>query len=279
MTETPTKDPLAVQGATETDATQGGDAGAPKAPDPAPNKAPEKTEEAPKTDDPGKEETPSDPAKDAPEDAPEATSEEWDATGDKALDDAISMLREGGLKKSEAEAIFAEVIKTQDITKVDLPALEKALGKSAANLVVLGVTDYIRRTQEKNAAITTLVHETVGGKEAWDVATGWANERAKTDTKFAAELGEVADMLDRGGWQAKAAALHLQGLYEGAKENGSLNKGLESPTGTAKENGAGWALGRDAYVAAMKEAQQKGDAAQIAQLRQRRQAGREAGLR
>ncbi|QXP44066.1 hypothetical protein [Stappia phage SI01] len=215
---------------------------------------------------------------DAPEEnTPPLT--EWVEFDDPSASAAIELLKEAGVTPAEASSIFDKAVQSGDLRDIDRKALEAKVGRAKAQLIMNGVHDYHTRTTETNQKTVQTVHEIFGGESGWNTVRDWAQVREKTDPAFKSELDSIRADLNAGGRAAKAAAMDLLTLYNGAPST----KGLGTKTATLKTGsgkpGTAPPLSRAEYVEALKEAHSKGASADaIALLSRRRAAGRKAGI-
>lgn len=270
------------EGVEDADLSEGqGQGGAPNPP--KPSEPPEKdgpdekpAEAAEKPEDGDKSAEGDKPAEDAKGDPDASEGDEWIEVGDEAADNAISVLREGGMKAAEARELFAEAMETGDPTKVDREALEKKLGKARANLVMLGVTDYMNRENARVQATVQTVHEVMEGQDNWNSVREWAKGKASKDGEFSKTVTELREALDKGGVVAKLAAQEFRRMYEADPKNSSLNEAMVRPDGTGKDTDTG--ITKVEYVERLKAAHRKGDAAEIQKIERLRAIGRRQGI-
>lgn len=156
--------------------------------------------------------------------------DEWATTGDPIADSVIGMLKDSGITTKTAEGLLAPAVEAADISKVDKAALEEAVGKDKATLILAGTENYINKiTSQRNEVINNL-HEAVGGKDNWNVVSEWAKQNLPEEERLS-----YIDMIQRGGRSASLAAKDLQGRYE--SEKGSLKKDSVVPNRATQTHG------------------------------------------
>lgn len=192
---------------------------------------------------------------------------------------AVDILKEAGVSPAEAEPIFAEAVKNNDPRLIDVAALEAKVGKTKALLIMNGVQDYHRRATETNNEVVNMVHETFGGEASWNVVKTWAQTREKTDKKFAKELDDIRDDLNKGGRAARAAAKDLLKMYNGSPDTKGLGDTKKLHKGGSGKPAAAEPLTRAEYLTALKKAHAEGASqAIIGDLDRRRMAGKAKGI-
>ena len=241
----------------QADGQQAGDASA----------EPAKKEEPASADEPAK----ADPA-DTGTEEPET---EFVSYGHAGADAAVSMLKESGVTVDEAKSIFAEVAKTNDVSKIDYKALEAKVGKTKADLIVAGVKDYYSAELGKAEAIKNAVHTVVGGEESMQKITTWlVGERTK-NPELDSEIAVYAEMMQQGPIQAKTAAKALLDLYNASDKTSGLNNNLIK--GDAAADTKVEYIDRPTFIQKLMVAERTGNVAEAARLRAQRQATIKAG--
>lgn len=218
------------------------------------------------------------PAAEDENEDPEATddtpldTETWGSTGDEVGDSVLELLQNAELTTDEAKALMYDAVKEGDPSKIDKEALIEKVGKAKANLIMAGAENFITKNNAKITGIMETVHETTGGKEAWDTIAPWA--KANMD---AAELAEYASMIDKGGAQAKFAATQIKEAYNSDKNTTSLTgKTIEGDTGGKSAPIKG--ITKREYAEQLERANRFGDKAAIAKIQRAREAGRKQGI-
>lgn len=215
------------------------------------------------------------PAKADPADTGTEPETEFVSYGHAGADAAVSMLKESGVTVDEAKSIFAEVAKTNDISKIDYKALEAKVGKTKADLIVAGVKDYYSAELGKAEAIKNAVHTVVGGEESLKKITTWlAGEKTK-NPELASEIAVYAEMMQQGPIQAKTAARALLDLYNASDKTSGLNNNLIK--GDAAADTKVEYIDRQTFIQKLMVAERTGNVAEAARLRAQRAATVKAG--
>lgn len=191
---------------------------------------------------------------------------------DDAIDSAVDLIRESGMKPEVAQKIFKEAAESGDLSKINEAALVEALGQSKANLVMIGVKDWFARSEAKAKETVQALHTQVGGEELWGVLAKWVREGGIKDEKL---VDGYRNMIDQGGPQAAFAAQEIKKAYEDA--HGTLDPSLLVGDGDnlRVDNSP---ISKKEYYEGMVEAEKTGNEALKAQLRARRAAGRAKGI-
>lgn len=207
----------------------------------------------------------------------------WDGTyvsfNDESADSVVDLLKEANVGGREANLIFEEAIKADDLSKVKWDVLEEKLGAAKAKLAKIAITDYYNRVYSKNVATTKAVHEAVGGPDNWQKIAKWVRTTESKDPSRAAEFNEIRKGIDSGGKLATYATKELIALYEADTKNKGLGTKKVTRGDNASDTGQhGAPLSKAEYNAAIKKAYaSKASPGDIAALRARRQAGMKAG--
>jgi len=186
---------------------------------------------------------------------------------DPAADAAVEMLRTKGIAPQDAAKWFAPVLESGDVSKMDMAAMEKALGKTEAALVATSVKDYYTRQLQTIQGTAKAITEVLGGDanlarvRTWMAAIPATSENAKA-------VKEVLSMMNRGEYSAKLAAKELKALYEADAKNSSLSRSQISGDGVSQD--APKVLSRAEYLSEMKKAQAEGNRSRISELRNNR---------
>lgn len=208
---------------------------------------------------------------------PDAWKAQYIQFEDATAQSVVNMLNEAGVGPVEANAIFEEALKNDDLSKVKWDVLEEKLGKDKAALAKIGITDYYNREYSKNVATTKTAHEVMGGEDNWKKVASWVKKAEKADPSRKAEFDELRQGLNHGGRYAKQAALDLKALYEGDKGNSGLGsskiiQGDNPPKGGLEP------MTRKAYTDELRKHGDRIDPTLYAELRARRKAGMAAGI-
>lgn len=197
---------------------------------------------------------------------------EFAVYNDESADSAIALLKEAGVKPEEADVFFAKAIESGKLEDIDVKGLTEKVGKEKANLIMLGVKDYYNRV---NATVTKSVEEVykvTGGEEQWKTLAAWAQEREKSDGEFGTLLNDYRQMIDTSPTQAKLAVTELVKLYNADPKNKSLNVTMTHGDSSYSHGLDLQYITRADYIAALKTANDKGDAAEVSRLNARRKA-------
>ncbi len=280
MTEKPTEiiPPIVVPDNLDTD-----DSGNP-APPPPSNTPPVETPAAPETppvETPPAETPPTDtppvetPVETPPVDTPEEVvldTTVWGSTGSEVGNSTLALLQDAGVDTDTAKALLYDAVQAGDVTQIDAAALEAAVGKSRATLVMTGVKGYIAENNERVAETNKTVYEASGGEENWKTMVDWA----KTNS---VDLTQYAPLIDAGGAQARFAVSEIQARFNGDVKNTPLTANViprAEPSAIAAP--AVQALTKAQYLPAIEAAYKSGDQRKIDQVNQARQLGRKQGL-
>jgi hypothetical protein len=216
------------------------------------------------------------------EDALAGEREEWDGKYVKidhpGAQAAIDLLAESNVDPKVANEIFAEALKTGDVTKVKWADLEKLIGPAKTTLVKSGVTQYNAEVVSKNLATVNAAYEIVGGEENWKAVRTWAQAQEKADKGFAALMPEYRNALELGGWAAKKAVEALKEAYNKAPNTKGLGvtKLVQGETVAAI---GGETIGKAEYLKQMKALHESNaPSTTINALRLRRLQSRNAGI-
>lgn len=191
---------------------------------------------------------------------------------------AVTLMKEAGLKASEARKFFAEAVASRDISKIDVAGLEKSVGKDKAKLIVLAMNQYYNTAlAETNDKVNAVISE-VGSDKNWVQVRDWAAELAKTDTAFAKKVKEFNQMFDLNPQSAKMAATELKRLYEADPKNKSLTVNMVQGDKTGSTDDTSTQITRSEYLEKMKAAQAENDVQEIERLRALRLASKQAGI-
>jgi hypothetical protein len=190
--------------------------------------------------------------------------------GDETADAVIDLLKESNVTPAEADDIFREAVEKGTLEGIDWSKLEEKMGKSKANLVKTGVTEYYNRINSSVKAVVEAVTSVVGSKENFDKVAKWAQAKETADPAFGKELDSYRKMLDSNEpTTAKLAAEALLKAYNADPKNSSLDvrriDGDSAPTETGFVP-----LSRADYIKGMHEANAKGDQAAVKLLNDRR---------
>lgn len=193
-------------------------------------------------------------------------------------DAAIEVMKEAGMSAIEASAVFADALKTGDITKVKWNLLEAKIGKAKTQLVKDGITQYNTEVISKTQATRATVLETVGGEDNWQAITKWAKAREKTDKVFAGQLQEYRKAIEIGGGIAKHTAEVLKAEFNKDPKNNGLGV-TAIIQGGALPASVDNPLTRADYVVELKKAHdRRASPEEIKALDARRTAGRQKGI-
>lgn len=191
---------------------------------------------------------------------------------------AVDLLKEAKVSPVEANAYFAEAIKTGDVSKVDWAGLELKIGKTQTQLIKNGVETYYNNTYKVQQQTVSDVHAAFGGEGGWKTVRDWAHTAEKADPKVKTKVDAIRKMIDQGGDAALIGAQTLKSMYDADPSTKGLgtSKVLQGDSVPAAVEGG--PLNKADYFTQIKAAQAKGDEALVASLRTRRQAGIKAGV-
>jgi hypothetical protein len=279
-------DPAAVQGAQQTDLSDGqGTGGAPKPPvDTGVNKPEVVVDDAAAKAAAEAAAKKTDAPKPAEEVKPEPESVSVDAlqpVGDPAADAAIGLMNKAKLSQDDATAIFGKAIETGNTQDIDTATLIAKVGPEQAS-AILGLLGTFHATVTSHRdAIAKQAYEAAGGQENWQVVQSWSKELETKDAAWAAEIAQYRPLIDAGGPAAKLALDAIVAKYKSNPDTKGLSNKLVTVTGAAAVEGStAGPLGRAEFSKLISEAhaQLKPDQNYIASLRARRKAGMAAGM-
>lgn len=223
------------------------------------------------------------PAPAAPVPAPvePAPTAKFEPTGDPLLDTALDYV--AGLGIASTDPVI-EAARDGDFGPLE--AKLAALGDKAKDkdrylaLAKRAYEDTVRKTEEHNAKVTSIVHSAVGGEATWKAIQTWASAQASDEEK-----AQINAAFAAGGLQAKAAADYLAKAFNKAGRPGVPKTPATKPEAAAAAAPAGDSplTARD-YARQVEELSRKnrgGDVSHLPEyqtLRARRLAGRAAGL-
>lgn len=198
----------------------------------------------------------------------------WGDTGDEVGNSVLQTLQNSGVSTEEAKALLWDAVEAGDPTKVDRDALVEKVGKAKATLIMAGIENVTSRNNAKIAEVTKVANETAGGEANWKKASAWAVKNLKAE-----ELDELRNMLDKGGRQAKFAAVEIVARYNDDPKNTALNAGGGQVKPDGKGGNAVQPISRREYGEALdKLHRRRGTPAEFAALKAQRQAGIKAGI-
>lgn len=198
---------------------------------------------------------------------------EYPAYNDPDADAVVDILKEAGISAEDSNKIFFEASKTGDFTKVDRTLLEEKLGKSKANLVILGAQSYYNKTGAKVKETVSAVHAEVGGEENYKKVLDWARDKADKEPEFRTTMQDFNAMFDLNKTAAVQAAKQLTGLYEADSKNSSLTRKQVHGDSVATLPGqSADYISRADYLTKLKEADLKGNTHEVNRLNAQRKA-------
>lgn len=202
---------------------------------------------------------------------------EYKKYNNETVDSAIAILEEAKVPPKEAEAIFAEAVKSLDVSKLDVKKLTELVGAPKANLIVNGMKQFFNDYHEKVTVKTNAVYEVAGGKENFDKVSVWAQAKEKIDPEFAGALVAYRQMIDSSPVAAKLASAELVKAYNADPKNKSLEvKIFEGNKPANQGNVKG--ISRADYVTELKKAEETGNNPRKAELHNLRRLGKEQGI-
>lgn len=221
------------------------------------------------------------PAPAAPPPAPvePAPTAKFEPTGDPLLDTALDYV--AGLGIASTDPVI-EAARDGDFGPLE--AKLATLGDKAKDkdrylaLAKRAYEDTVRKAEEHNAKVTSIVHSAVGGESNWTAIQTWASAQATDEEK-----AQINAAFAAGGLQAKAAADYLAKAFNKAGRPGVPKTPATKPEAAAAPAGDSPLTARD-YARQVDELSRKnrgGDVSHLPEyqtLRARRLAGRAAGL-
>lgn len=164
----------------------------------------------------------------------------------------LNLMATSGLDPQAAKALLFDAVQGGDVTKIDKAALEKAVGKDKAALILVGAKAYIAEAEAKNADVLTTITAVTGSKENWEKMRDWSKDNLSED-----EIADYAEMLNAGGAKARFAVADMKAKYEA--KNTSLTDGTVIPKATGQQiDPDKQPLSRKDYYAAMEKLQRTG---------------------
>ncbi len=125
----------------------------------------------------------------------------------------VDVLKDNKIPREKAEEIFGEAYKSGDLSTVDVPELERVVGKNTAKMMMGQLTQAATaQTQAKTAAVAA-IHEAAGGQDAWDTAAAWAGKHVSAQDK-----ADINSMLAAGGKQAVLATQEVMKQYKASNQ-------------------------------------------------------------
>jgi len=196
---------------------------------------------------------------------------EYISYGDANADAVVDILKEGGIPAQDAFNLFKEAAETGDMSTIDKSVLVEKLGKSKADLVMLGVEKYYTTTIQATKDIAAAVYAEAGGEDNYTKVQKWAKEKSDADPEFKTKVDSFNQMFDLNKTAASIAARELVTLYNEDSGNSSLTKNIINGD-TAVNTGDVQTsyINRADYLNKMKEAQEKNDHVAIKNLRAQR---------
>lgn len=228
------------------------------------------TQEAPTADTPAADPAPT--AKEPPADAEGPA--EFVTYGHPAADAAVEMIREAGVTPEQATAWFKEAAASQDLSKIDLAAMEAAMGKSKAAVVQSAVKEFLGETIATRNEAVNAAYNAVGGKEAFETARDYAKN--SKDPAVQKQLAVLLPMFELGAGAAAIAARELKTLYEAGPNNSALSNSVAH--GDSLDNSGGETIGKRDYYEQITAAHKKGDKQEIQRLNNLRQYSIKQGI-
>ena len=196
---------------------------------------------------------------------------EYISYGDANADAVVDILKEGGIPAQDAFNLFKEAAETGDMSTIDKSVLVEKLGKSKADLVMLGVEKYYTTTIQATKDIAAAVYAEAGGEDNYTKVQKWAKEKSDADPEFKTKVDSFNQMFDLNKTAASIAARELVTLYNEDSGNSSLTKNIiNSDTAVNTGDVQTSYINRADYLNKMKEAQEKNDHVAIKNLRAQR---------
>ena len=202
-------------------------------------------------------------------------------SGDPLIDAALTQFA-GSAKLSDSDfhGLFDNVLKTGDLGQLDQLALAEKLGTEKARQAVSLMQGVSQRVHERAASIGSQIHEMTGGKENWVRAVEAFNasqpDFVKTQIQMMLGSGDPAQL-----------QYAVNQVMSGASASGAI-PATHSTAGAPPAGAMQGALDANGFRQGLAEIRKKYGtnaslesgpaAAEFAALRQRRSAGRSAGL-
>lgn len=191
----------------------------------------------------------------------------------------INMLKEAGVTRVEADAIFKDGLTSKDPSKVNWDLLAAKLGPDKTALAKVGIEKFYQDQIVKVDATVTKAHEIVGGAENWNTIAAWVKVAEAADASRKPVFNSIRAAIEKGGYVAELAVKDLKAQYDAdPKTNGlgttKIIEGNQNPS-----RGQGEPLTRTEYYKLRTEAERKGaKQPEINALQARRRAGMAAGI-
>lgn len=181
----------------------------------------------------------------APSEPAAPSGEAFEPTGDAGLDLAASWVQGLGIAADDPAIIAALEDGNFDFIKAKLASLgDKARGwEQYMALAEKGMGNLKAAATAQANETLGVIHEVVGGAEAWEPIKAWATANAEP-----AEKEAINSMFEAGGLQARAAASLLNSMYQQA--SGTVVEPMAATTAApANSKGTTSALSPSEYAA------------------------------
>lgn len=202
---------------------------------------------------------------DVPEDA------EYMSYGHPGADAAVELLKEAGIKAVDAAKWFAKAAESRNLDDIDVGAIEAAVGKAKAQLVVGAVRDYLGGHNQTVDRTVAAVYEELGGEDNFVKARDFLQKKAEVNKDLRGKLDELNKMFDIGENSARMAARELLKMYEEDSTTSSLKVSITS--GDSPVNKSEY-ISRADFITKLKAAEDKGNFAEADRLRKLRLASK-----
>lgn len=127
-------------------------------------------------------------------------------TGNATVDYVVDTLKGAKVSPEDASALFADVIASQDASKLDMEKLTAAVGADKAELIKLKIINLHRQEQEFVANIDSDIQKYTNGQ--WDKVSAWAKDNMSPEDKDA-----YNEMIMVGGKNRELAVRDLTNKY------------------------------------------------------------------
>lgn len=210
-----------------------------------------------------------------PDDDKELDTAVWgDPGNDEVGKSTLTLIQNSGMTPRTALKLFGKAREQMDPSLVDRDKLVEAVGKTKATLIMAGFETVTNREKARVAEVEKVVHEAAGGADNWKKATKWAIAKLDAD-----ELGELRDLLDKGGLQARFAASEIVSRYNSDPKNTALAAGKGQVTPDTKAAPAVKGITRREYGEQLDRLYRRGASeAEFNALRAQRNAGKNQGI-
>ena len=151
-------------------------------------------------------------------DSPELDTEIWGDWQSESLHSALRLVQNGGMSLDEAKSILYDpLVNGADVSSIEKERLAEKIGADKANLVMIGIKDYVREQKAATDYAKELTVKVAGSADNWTKISAWANTHLDK-----AELAEYAQLVNSGGKKAEFAIRSITESYNTHPGNTSL---------------------------------------------------------